>query len=135
MMEEKRKVQILFVKEYKSFIQAFKKKGKQDYILNVSKIIKDKFNTKFIVPNKVQSFLLNYEIRKLLDKALTIKNKKYTRVIYLNSQLTYSSIENAILFIGSEYENLDLEFLIIKSKNLDPDDIPNNKVLKILQVD
>jgi len=134
-MEEKRKVEVVFVKEYKSFIQLFKKKGKQDYVLNVGKIIKDKFNTKFIVPNKVQSFLLNYEIRKLLDKALTIKNKKYTRVIYLNGQLTPSSIQNAMFFMESEYEILDLEFLIIKSKNLDPDDIPTDDKLKIVTLD
>lgn len=134
-MDTKRPMQIVFVKEYKSFIQAFKKKGKQDYILNVSKIIKDKFNTKFIVPNKVQSFLLNYEIGKLLDKAITIKNKKYNRVIYLNTQITYSSIQNAILFIESEYTTLDLEFLIIKSKNLDPDDIPNDEKLKVITLD
>ena len=134
-MEEKRKVEVVFVKEYKSFIQLFKKKGKQDYVLNVGKIIKDKFNTKFIVPNKVQSFLLNYEIRKLLDKALTIKNKKYTRVIYLNGQLTPSSIQNAMFFMESEYEILDLEFLIIKSKNLDPDDIPIDDKLKIITLD
>jgi hypothetical protein len=134
-MEEKRKVEIIFVKEYKSFIQTFKKKGKQDYVLNVSKIIKDKFNTKFIVPNKVQSFLLNYEIRKLLDKAITIKNKKYTRVIYLNNQLTPSSIQNAMYFMESEYTILDLEFLIIKSKHLDPDDIPNDDKLKIINLD
>ena len=134
-MEEKRKVEVVFVKEYKSFIQLFKKKGKQDYVLNVGKIIKDKFNTKFIVPNKVQSFLLNYEIRKLLDKALTIKNKKYNRVIYLNGQLTPSSIQNAMFFMESEYEILDLEFLIIKSKNLDPDDIPTDDKLKIVTLD
>jgi hypothetical protein len=134
-MEEKRKVSIVFVKEYKSFIQSFVKKGKHDYVLNVGKIIKDKFNTKFIVPNKVQSFLLNYEIKKLLDKALTVKNKKYTRVVYLNNQLTPSSIQNAIYFIGSEYEILDLEFLIIKSKHLDPDDIPNSDKLIIIDLD
>ena len=87
------------------------------------------------MPNKVQSFLLNYEIRKLLDKAITIKNKKYTRVIYLNNQLTPSSIQNAMYFMESEYTILDLEFLIIKSKHLDPDDIPNDDKLKIINLD
>lgn len=61
---EERIINIVFVRDYKSFIIAFDKKDKSDYILNVSKLIKDKFSTKFIVPNKVQSFLLNYEIKK-----------------------------------------------------------------------
>ena len=69
---EDRQVSIVFVKEYKNFISAFEKKNKEDYVLNVSKIIKDKFNTKFIVPNKVQSFLLNYEIKKLILKTKSI---------------------------------------------------------------
>jgi hypothetical protein len=131
-MCDRRKISVIFVKEYKGFIQLYKKKSKNDYILNVSKILKDKFNSKFIVPNKVQSFLLNYEIRKLLDKAISVKNKKYNQIIYLNNQLTYSSILNAIYFIESEYTQLDLEFLIIKSKNLDPIDIPQLQNLKII---
>ena len=98
-----RLINIVFVKDYKSFILAFDKKDKSDYILNVSKLIKDKFNTKFIVPNKVQSFLLNYEIKKLLDKAITLKNDKYSRVIYLNSNLSITSILNTIDFINEEY--------------------------------
>jgi hypothetical protein len=131
-MCDRRKISVIFVKEYKGFIQLFKKKSKTDYILNVSKILKDKFNSKFIVPNKVQSFLLNYEIRKLLDKAISVKNKKYSQIVYLNNQLTYSSILNAIHFIESEYTQLDLEFLIIKSKSLDPTDIPQLDNLKII---
>jgi len=82
---EKRNIEVVFVKDYKSFILAFNKKDKSDYILNVSKLLKDKFSTKFLVPNKVQSFLLNYEIKKLLDKAISVKNEKYSRIIYLNS--------------------------------------------------
>ena len=100
---EERHVSIIFVKEYKNFISAFERKSKEDYVLNVSKIIKDKFNTKFIVPNKVQSFLLNYEIKKLLDKAINIKNKKYTRVVYLNSNLSASIIMNTMAFVDEEY--------------------------------
>ena len=117
-MKEK-SINIIFVKDYKSFISAFDRKNKGDYILNVSKLIKDKFNTKFIVPNKVQSFLLNYEIKKLLDKAITVKNEKYSRIIYLNSNLSLTSILNTIDFIANEYENFKFNYSLVNSNDLE----------------
>lgn len=109
----KRLINIVFVKDYKSFISVFDKKDKGDYILNVSKLIKDKFNTKFIVPNRVQSFLLNYEIKKLLDKAITVKNEKYSRIIYLNSNLSTATILNTIDFIESEYLEFTFNYSLV----------------------
>lgn len=100
---ENRKIDVIFVREYKSFIGAFNKKSKSDYLLNVTKIVRDKFNTRFLMPNKVQSFLLNYEVKKLLDKAIKVKNKKYTRIIYLNTNLSISTVLNSIDFINEEY--------------------------------
>jgi hypothetical protein len=117
---EKRKIEVVFVREYKNFIANFSKKEKGDYILNVSKLIKDKFNMKFIIPNKVQSFLLNYEIKKLLDKAIKVKNKKYTTIVYLNSNLSLTSILNTIEFMNSEYSAIEFTFSIIESKEFDP---------------
>lgn len=116
-------VSIVFVREYKNFIGAFNKKAKEDYVLNVNKIIKEKFKTKFIVPNRVQSFLVNYEIRKLLDKAIHIKNRKYRRVIYLNSNLTASVILNTIDFIEEEYTDLVFTYHLVESKSVDEDEI------------
>jgi hypothetical protein len=111
---EKRKISLVFVKDYKSFILTFNKKDKSDYILNVSKLIKDKFSTKFIIPNKVQSFLLNYEIKKLLDKAITVKNEKYNQIIYLNSNLSTVSILNTIDFISEEYPDFEFTYQLIQ---------------------
>lgn len=119
---EKRKIEVVFVREYKSFIGTFSKKSKTDYILNVTKIVKDKFNTRFIVPNKVQSFLLNYEVKKLLDKAIKVKNKKYTRIIYLNANLSISTILNSIDFINEEYQEIEFDYLMIPSKDLEEDE-------------
>jgi hypothetical protein len=116
-------VSIIFVREYKNFIGAFNKKAKEDYVLNVNKIIKEKFKTKFIVPNRVQSFLVNYEIRKLLDKAIHIKNRKYRRVIYLNSNLTASVILNTIDFIEEEYTDLVFTYHLVESKSVDEEEI------------
>ena len=67
MKEDNRELNVIFIREFRSFTSVYSKKGKDDYVLNVNKIIKDKFDSKFIVPNKVQSFLINYEIKKLLD--------------------------------------------------------------------
>jgi hypothetical protein len=117
-MEDKN-IAIVFIKEYKNYISAFNKKNKEDYVLNVNKIIKEKFKTKFIVPNKVQSFLLNYEIKKLLDKAINIKNKKYRRVIYLNSNLSNSTILNTINFISEEYCDLEFAFHLVEENEED----------------
>jgi hypothetical protein len=117
---EKRKIEVVFVREYKNFIANFNKKEKGDYILNVSKLIKDKFNTKFMVPNKVQSFLLNYEIKKLLDKAIKVKNKKYTTIIYLNSNLSLTSVLNTIEFMNNEYDSIEFTYSLIESKEFDP---------------
>jgi hypothetical protein len=127
-------VSIVFVREYKSFISAFQKKSKEDYVLNVNKIIKEKFKTKFIVPNKVQSFLVNYEIKKLLDKAINIKNKKYRRVVYLNSNLSASTILNTVTFIEEEYSELKFIYYLIESKTLNEeeiDEISNIQKIKI----
>jgi hypothetical protein len=120
---KEREVSIVFVREYKHYISSFGKKSKEDYVLNVNKIIKDKFKTKFIVPNKVQSFLLNYEIKKLLDKAINIKNEKYKKVIYLNSNISTSIILNTMGFIEAEYESLLFSYTLIESKKSDEDPI------------
>jgi hypothetical protein len=112
-----RTITIVFVRDYKSFIQVFTKKEKSDYLLNVSKLIKDKFSTKFIVPNKVQSFLLNYEIKKLLDKAITVKNEKYSRIIYLNSNFSKTSVLNTMDFINEEYQNFRFKYYLVDAKD------------------
>lgn len=120
-------ISIVFVREYKYFIRVFEKKTREDYILNVSKIIKDKFKSKFIVPNKIQSFLLNYEIKKLLDKAIKTKSRKYKRVIYLNSNLSESTILNTMDFIDEEYLDFEFDYSVIENgSDEDPiRDIPN----------
>ncbi len=116
---ENHKISILFSKDYKTYVNAFQKKGKDDYVLNVTKIIKDKFNTKFIVPNKIQLFLLNYEIKKLLDKAVSAKTKKYKNIIYLNSNLSTNSLLNAIDFIKAEYDLIEFDLNLVVTPDTD----------------
>jgi hypothetical protein len=128
---ETRTLNIIFIREFRSFTSVYSKKSKEDYILNVNKIIKDKFNSKFIIPNKIQSFLINYEIKKLLDKAIYIKNKKYKNIIYLNSNLSISLIENAIQFIEDEYYPISFKFTFIEPKEFDNEGLDRIQQLSI----
>lgn len=101
-----RKLEIVFVRDQKQFVQTFSKKQKCDYLLNVNKIIKEKFETEILIPNKIQAFLINYEIKKLIDKAINVRNRKYSRIIYVNSGLSQHSVNNAIKFLSSAYETI-----------------------------
>jgi hypothetical protein len=101
-----RRLEIVFVRDQRQFIQVFNKKQKCDYLLNVNKIIREKFEQEIIVPNKIQSFLINYEIKKLIDKAVNVRNRKYNRIIYVNSGLSVSSINNAIKFLTLAYDEI-----------------------------
>jgi len=131
---EDRSIKIIFVREFKGFSSVFGKKSKEDYILNVNKIIKDKFKTKFISPNKIQSFLINYEIKKLLDKSINIKNKKYRKIVYLNSNLSIGIINNAIQFISNEYYPINFTYMLIESKEFEDDKLDLINELEIIRI-
>lgn len=98
-----RKLEIIFVRDQKQFIHTFNKKQKCDYLLNVNKIVKEKFDHEILVPNKIQAFLINYEIKKLIDKAINVRNRKYNRIIYVNAGLSISNINNTIKFLNTAY--------------------------------
>jgi hypothetical protein len=81
----------------------------------------------------VQSFLLNYEIKKLLDKAITVKNEKYDQIIYLNSNLSTTTILNTIDFISDEYQDFEFKFsLIAPTSDPEPLDISDELIEKII---
>lgn len=101
-----RSLEIIFVKDQRQFIHTFTKKQKCDYLLNVNKIIKEKFDHEILVPNKIQAFLINYEIKKLIDKAINVRNRKYNRIIYVNAGLSISNINNTIKFLNSSYSTI-----------------------------
>jgi len=114
---ESRLLEILFVRDQKQFINKFCKKAKSDYLLNVNKILKDKFEQDVVVPNKIQAFLINYEIKKLIDKAVNVRNRKYSRIIYVNANLNPISIINTLEFLNRSYYSV--KFF---AKVLDPED-------------
>ena len=113
MINSNRILEIIFVKDQKQFIQVLAKKGKSDYLLNVNKIIREKFEQDTLVPNKIQSFLINYEIKKLIDKAVNVRNRKYSRIIYVNSSLSANTVLNTIDFLSGAYDEVKFSPLII----------------------
>ena len=101
-----RSLEIIFVRDQKQFIQSFTKKQKCDYVLNVNKIIREKFDQEIIIPNMIQAFLINYEIKKLIDKAVNVRNRKYNRIVYINSNISQTTINNTIKFLSDAYESI-----------------------------
>jgi hypothetical protein len=127
--EETRILQIIFVFDQKQFIQVLHKKSKSDYLLNVNKIMRDKFEHDIMVPNKIQAFLINYEIKKIIDKAVNVRNRKYKRIIYINSNLTPNSILNTMDFLTCSYAGVQFEPLLI---DLD-DEISSHVNIKLIK--
>jgi len=108
-----RALQVVFVTDQKQFSQVFHKKGKSDYLLNVNKIMRDKFSHEIVVPNKIQAFLINYEIKKIIDKAINVRNRKYKRIVYINSNLTTNTILNTIDFLAGTYSDVQFDPVLV----------------------
>lgn len=106
-------MKIFFIKDQKTYTEKIGKKSKSDYVLNINKVIREKLDADFIVPNRTQAFLLNYEIRKLIDKAINIKNRKYTSLVYLNVNLNQTLVLNAIEFLKATYPAIVFDPIIL----------------------
>lgn len=88
-----------------------------------------------MTPNKVQSFIINYEIKKLLDKAINIKNQKYRNIVYLNSNLSVSLIRNAMDFISNEYFPIEFKYSLIEPKEFNSIGLDDIEGLSIIRQD
>jgi len=127
--ENTRILDILFVTEQKQFIQTFGKKGKSDYFLNVNKVMRDKLGQDIMIPNKIQAFLINYEIRKIIDKAINVRNRKYKRIIYINTNISANAILNTLDFLNGTYEGVVFNaYLLDLEGEFEP--IKNVKIIK-----
>lgn len=106
-------IEIYFVRDQKTYTDKFGKKPKSDYLLNVNKLIREKLEADFVVPNETQAFLLNYEIGKIIDKVINTKNKKYSRLIYMNYNLDFAVALTTLDFIRNKYtETQFLPFIL-----------------------
>jgi len=110
MIFKKREIIVIFTKEFKYVINKNYKKQKQDYVLNVNKLKKTLYGEYPIVLNKPQSFIFNFEIKKMFNKALNIPNKKYNTIIYINSEMTANTIKNIIEYLNDMHSE-DNEFV------------------------
>ena len=130
-----RSINIYFIREYKHFFNKGNKKCRSDYILNINKIIKEKFNKEVYILNNIQAFLLNYEVKKLLDKAITISNEKYENVVYINNSLSITGMINIYKFLIDTYKDIGFNFILLDKDNEFSDiafKIPNINIIKAL---
>ena len=109
-------INVYFINEHKQFFNKLNKKMSGDYIINIDKLIEEKFGARLIILNTVQSFLLNYEIRKMLDKAIRITNAKYDNIVYINADLNEVGIINIIAMMRERYQEVTFNYVV-----LDPD--------------
>lgn len=113
-----RVINVYFIREYKFFFNKNNKKSPVDYVLNVDRIISEKTqNTPPIVFNNVQSFMLNYEIKKMLDKAVTIVNEKYDNIIYINCRMSSDGVLNIIGHLEKTYPKHSFNYVLLDRDN------------------
>ena len=113
-----RVINVYFIKEYKLFFNKNNKKNPADYVLNVDKLIEEKMQgTPPVVFNSVQTFMLNYEIKKLFDKAITITNCKYDNIVYINNKLEQNGILNVIGHLEKTHSNYSFKYVLLDKEN------------------
>ena len=115
---DKKQIYVYFVKEHRHYFNKDNKKLKSDYVLNVNKIVKDKLGHDPIYSmNNIQAFLLNYEIKKIIDKAITVGSQKYDTIICVNSTMSVTGILNMMKFMDMTYANFEFAHMIIDAEN------------------
>ena len=108
-----RVINVYFIREYKFFFNKNNKKRSTDYVLNVDRVIEEKMRTTSILFNHVQTFMLNYEIKKLLDKSITITNEKYDNIVYINSRMVSGSVMNVVGHLEKTYPNYRFNYVLL----------------------
>lgn len=113
-----RVINVYFIKEYKFFFNKNNKKDPSDYVLNIDKVVEEKMGgAPPIVFNNVQTFMLNYEIKKLLDKAITIVNEKYDNVIYINGSMSTNGVLNIIGHLEKTYKEYSFNYVLLDKES------------------
>lgn len=115
---EKKKLTIIFTRYNKFVFNKYYKKQRFDYTLNIDKIMKNKIGENVLCMNKMQAFLLNYEILRLLNKV--VNDDKYTNIVYVNQNLSLTSILNFKIFLEKSYRNIDFNYTIVYDEDDEP---------------
>lgn len=109
-----RVMNVYFIREYKFFFNKNNKKNPVDYVLNVDKVIDEKMQgAPPLVFNSVQTFMLNYEIKKLLDKVITIANEKYDNIVYINGRMSSNGVLNVIGHLEKSYPDYQFNYVLL----------------------
>lgn len=114
-MDDYKKINLHLTCAYKHIINKNRPKLKTDYILNVDKILTDKIECTSTILNRNQSFLLNYEIVKYLNKICKNDTNKYDDIIYVNKNLTSSSVINLYKMLNKSYNNIEFNYILYVS--------------------
>lgn len=133
MAESKRYIDIFFTKKHKFFNKLELPKS-NNYILNINSLMKEKLNTEFFVMNKIQSFVLNIEIKKCIDRSINLKNGKYDNLIYINENMNISSVLNMIKFIEATYKDIKFKYNVIDDSESFTDLKEKRKDIKLLSL-
>lgn len=104
---------ITFTDYYKKYTQLYGKNWSADYLLFVNKIIREKVGTNFIIPNERQKFVVNYEIKKLINKAINTRSNKYNNIVYVYSNIKSNAINSLMNYLIHNYPQLDFSVLLI----------------------
>lgn len=110
-------MKILFTRYNKNIYNKYNRKAKDEYILNIDKIAKSKIDSNISVMNQYQAFILNYEITKLLNKVLGSDNRKYNKIVYVNQNLSITSMLNIICMINKKYPGINFEYILYYNKD------------------
>jgi len=132
-MTENRCISVFFTKKHKHFNKLDLQKT-NNYVLNINLLIREKLNTEFFIMNNIQSFILNIEIKKCIDRSINLKNGKYDNLIYVNDNMTISSILNMITFIEATYKNIKFDYTLLDSENLFNDILNKRADIKITTI-
>lgn len=106
-------MEILFSRYNKFVYNKYNKKTKDEYVLNIDKIVKNKMNGTLMVMNKYQAFILNYEIVKLLQKVMNSSTIKYKKIVYVNQDMGVGSILNLKNLVEEKYPDVKFDYKII----------------------
>ena len=102
-------MELIFTRYNKYVYNKYNKKQSDEYILNIDKLMKSKLDENISVLNVYQTFILDYEIMRLLSKII---GKTYNKIVYVNQNLSVTYILNMISLLEKKYPDETFKYTI-----------------------
>lgn len=102
-------MELIFTRYNKYVYNKYNKKQSDEYILNIDKLMKSKLDENISVLNVYQTFILDYEIIRLLSKII---GKTYNKIVYVNQNLSVTYILNMISLLEKKYPDETFKYTI-----------------------